>query len=797
MFESLIDYLQNHRDEAYLLFRRYVTRERNFLLRSDLIDELEAFAAENHAVSIGESPLGDTVRVGQEAALEAPWLFLAIRPRIGEWRYLRFHVETVDVEEVNASDYLAFKERILNGQAAVDEWPLEIDLKPFNREFPRLKEARSIGQGVSFLNRKLSSELFEKLDKGDERLLDFLRLHQVRGTQLMLNQRIVNVAELRGAVRRAGEYLEKQPEDSTWDQVGHKLQELGFEPGWGKTVQRMLDTFHLLSDILEAPAPTNLEEFLSRIPMIFSIVILSPHGYFGQSNVLGLPDTGGQVVYILDQTRALEKEMHERLDEQGVDLEPKILVVTRLIPEAHGTTCDQPIEKIMGTRNALILRVPFRGEDGEIVPHWISRFEVWPYLERFALEAEKEIVAELEGRPALLIGNYSDGNLVASLMSRRLHVTQCNIAHALEKTKYLWSDLYWRQNDDQYHFACQFTADLIAMNTADFIITSTYQEIAGTKESVGQYESYGSFTMPDLYRVVNGIDVFDPKFNVVSPGADPDVYFPYTDTDRRLQGLHDELQTLILGDGGGHPYRGRFAESGKPIIFTMARLDRIKNLTGLVDWYGRSSRLRELANLLVIGGNIDPGRSNDHEEREQIQRMHELIDSHRLESNLHWVEFQAERTLVGELYRFVADFRGVFVQPALFEAYGLTVIEAMSSGLPTFATCYGGPSEVIEDGVSGFHIDPNHGDAAADKIADFLERSGENPEHWESISRGSLDRIETRYTWRLYGRRMMTLARIYGFWKFVTNLEREETRRYLEMFYGLQYRPLTERISST
>jgi sucrose synthase len=121
----------------------------------------------------------------------------------------------------------------------------------------------------------------------------------------------------------------------------------------------------------------------------------------------------------------------------------------------------------------------------------------------------------------------------------------------------------------------------------------------------------------------------------------------------------------------------------------------------------------------------------------------------------------------------------------------------MSSGLPTFATCYGGPSEIIEDGVSGFHIDPNRGDEAADKIADFFEKCADSSEHWEKVSRGSLDRIEARYTWKLYGRRMMTLARIYGFWKFVTNLEREETRRYLEMFYGLQYRPLSERIEST
>jgi sucrose synthase len=40
----------------------------------------------------------------------------------------------------------------------------------------------------------------------------------------------------------------------------------------------------------------------------------------------------------------------------------------------------------------------------------------------------------------------------------------------------------------------------------------------------------------------------------------------------------------------------------------------------------------------------------------------------------------------------------------------------------------------------------------------------------------------------------MTLSRIYGFWKYVTNLERAETHRYLEMFYALQYRPLANAV---
>lgn len=41
------------------------------------------------------------------------------------------------------------------------------------------------------------------------------------------------------------------------------------------------------------------------------------------------------------------------------------------------------------------------------------------------------------------------------------------------------------------------------------------------------------------------------------------------------------------------------------------------------------------------------------------------------------------------------------------------MIEAMTCGLPTFATCNGGPSEIIKNGKSGFHIDPYHGAAVS------------------------------------------------------------------------------------
>ena len=787
--ERLKAFLLNNPADAHKVIHQFVSLGRPLLLRSDLVDAYWRLCEAGEIDQQSQTTIAESFQTCQEAIINHAWVILAFRRRVARWSYLRVHVETMSVEELPLKEFLRIKEKLAT-QKSDDEFMLEIDLEPFDSEFFKLQEQDSIGRGVDFLNRRLSSHLFEEMGKKAEHVLEFLRVHHYRNQQLMLNERVTSLPKLRDALRYAEELLDGLPADVPWEITMQELRHLGFEPGWGRDAARTRESMRLLLEILEAPSPDNLEAFLGRVPMIFSLAILSPHGFFGQSNVLGRPDTGGQVVYILDQVRALEQEMYDRLYEQGLEIEPQIMVITRLIPEAQDTTCDQRLEHIAGTRYARILRVPFRNALGEVMRPWISRFEIWPYLERYSIEAEHELLAELGGRPDLIIGNYSDGNLVASLMSRRLGVTQCNIAHALEKTKYLYSDLYWHDNEPQYHFSCQFTADLIAMNTADFIITSTYQEIAGTRSSLGQYESYANFTMPGLYRVIQGVDVYDPKFNIVSPGADANVYFSYTESLSRFSHLHETIEMLIYGNDDGASSRGVLVDRNKPLIFTLARMDRIKNVTGLVEWYGRNPALRNEANLLIASGHIAPDMSDDEEERSEIRRMHALMDEYELDDQVRWLERQVDKERNSEIYRYIADNHGVFVQPALFEAFGLTVIEAMSCGLPTFATCYGGPAEIIQDGRSGFHIDPNHGDQAAQRIADFLQRCREEDGCWEQISRGGLERVDERYTWRLYAERMMTLSRVYGFWKHVNGLKRTETRRHLEMFYALQYRPL-------
>lgn len=62
---------------------------------------------------------------------------------------------------------------------------LELDFEPFNASFPRPSLSKSIGNGVQFLNRHLSSKLFHDKESMQP-LLDFLRAHSYKGTVISL-----------------------------------------------------------------------------------------------------------------------------------------------------------------------------------------------------------------------------------------------------------------------------------------------------------------------------------------------------------------------------------------------------------------------------------------------------------------------------------------------------------------------------------------------------------------------------------------------------------------------------------
>ncbi|KAJ7975337.1 Sucrose synthase [Quillaja saponaria] len=791
--DSMPDALRQSRFHMKKCFARFVASGKRLMKLPHIMEDTEKCIEDNvERGKVLQGLLGYILSSTQEAAVVPPYVAFAVRPNPGYWEFVKVNADDLAVEGIEVSEYLKFKEMIFDENWANDENALQIDFGAIDFSVPRMSLSSSIGNGANFITKFMTTRLKGSSDS-EKHLLDYLLALNHQGENLMINDKLDTIAKLQNALIVAEAFVSALPKDTPYQNFEQSFKEWGFEKGWGDNAERVKETIRILSEVLQAPDPVKLYNLFSRLPNIFNVVIFSVHGYFGQADVLGLPDTGGQVVYILDQVRALEEELLLRIKQQGLSVKPQILVLTRLIPEARGTKCNQELEPIIDTKHSHILRVPFRTEKG-ILRQWVSRFDIYPYLERYTQDATAKILELMESKPDLVIGNYTDGNLVASLMASKLGITQGTIAHALEKTKYEDSDAKWKEFDPKYHFSCQFTADTISMNASDFVIASTYQEIAGSKDRPGQYESHTAFTMPGLCRAVSGINVFDPKFNIAAPGADQSVYFSYTEKMRRLTSFHPAIEELLYSKDDNEEHIGYLSDRKKPIIFSMARLDTVKNISGLVEWYGKNKRLRNLVNLVIVAGFFNPSKSKDREEIAEINKMHDLIEKYQLKGQIRWIAAQTDRYRNGELYRCIADTKGAFVQPALYEAFGLTVIEAMNCGLPTFATNQGGPAEIIVDGVSGFLIDPNNGDESSDKIADFFEKCKTDGGYWNTMSKAGLQRIYECYTWKIYANKVLNMGSIYGFWRRLNKEQKLAKERYIHMFYNLLFRNLAKNV---
>jgi sucrose synthase len=777
--------IEEHESSDFREFLAYVcAREQGLFLRNDVIQIFGDYcASQNKPVEFRESSsVGKFLKKVQVLFPCEDHLVVMRRPEVARYRFYRIRKDGGYIEEITLSDFLDLQNALVFMEGDQEKHP-NIDFAPFYRHSPSLRDRRSIGNGIRFLSRYLSSQLFSNPEEWNQSFFDFLRRGKGEGTGVMINDSIIGTFDqLTEKLESLQDHLSGIENHTPYSQIQSIMAGEGFEAGWGDTAGRIRETVQLLVDLLHEPSDELLERLLSRIPipLILRVAIISPHGWFGQTNTLGKPDTGGQVIYILDQVRVLERYLKELLRSAGLDMEPKIIVLTRLLPEAGDTTCDQRLEKIFNTENAWILRVPFRDEKHNVKKEWVSRFEIWPYLERFAEDSIHELTSEFLGDPDLIIGNYSDGNLVSCFLSDHFGSIQCTIAHALEKPKYHLSDVYWQEKEKDYNFSIQFTADILSMNKADFIITSTLQEIVGTQETMGQYESYQFFTMPGLYQVLSGVNLLDPKFNVISPGVDEDLYFPYDREERRTLKTRERLEHFLFHEASDEIF-GELEDPDRLPIFSMARFDKIKNITGLIEAFGSSEKLLSSCNLIFAVGSIHLENATDREERAEIEKAHDLIDRFGLHAKVRWLP-SINKLDTGEVYRIVADRGGIFVQPALFEAFGLTILEAMASGLPTFAPAFGGPLEIIESGVSGFLMDTSDPQFISRSIEEFLHACTEDDGNWRSISEAGVKRISDHFNWSRYSEKLVNLTKLYGFWRHtVSNRGREVQDRYCDL----------------
>ena len=424
------------------------------------------------------------------------------------------------------------------------------------------------------------------------------------------------------------------------------------------------------------------------------LLLVSVHGLIRGNNLeLGRDaDTGGQTKYVIDLARALAR--HD--DVCQVDL-----VTRRVRDPSVSDDYGVPVEPLGdGVR---IVRI----EAGP--PDYLPKERLWDHLDSFT-DNLVNWLGDQPRMPDFVHSHYADAGYVGVRLANLLGVPLIHTGHSLgrDKRKRLLARGISREDiETTYNIGRRIDAEEEILANADLVITSTHNEI---EQQYGLYNYYDSSRM-----------------TVIPPGTDLNQFRPpAADENFAYRSQIDRFLT----------------DPSKPLILALSRPDERKNILTLIEAFGASRALRQGANLLIVAGNRDDIRDMDSGAQSVMTNILLLIDAYDLYGRVA-IPKNHRPADVAQIYRLVAAGKGVFINPALTEPFGLTLLEAAASGLPIVATENGGPVDIIANCNNGELVDPLDHDAISGALLKLLL----DDEAWGRASRNGIDGVRKHYSW--------------------------------------------------
>ena len=416
-------------------------------------------------------------------------------------------------------------------------------------------------------------------------------------------------------------------------------------------------------------------------------------------------DTGGQIVYVLELAKALS----EHHDVERVEL------ITRLIRhKAVSNDYSFPEEKVNDKFS--IIRIECGGRK------YIRKELLWNHLEEFVDKSIKYIKSV--GRlPDVIHSHYADAGYVCTELTRFFGIPFIHTGHSLgisKKNRLIADGMSLEDIEKKYKINNRIEVEENIIHFANLIITSTNQEI---QKQYGDYEN-----------------TTDGKFRVIPPGVNLARFYPYT---KKIEYDNKTAKLLQMISKKLHSF---FVKIDKPLILTLCRPDKRKNIAGLITAFGEDKDLQKKANLAIFAGIRVDIRTMEDNEREVLTEILLLMDNYNLYGKMaipkqHEIEFE-----VPELYRTAALTGGVFVNAALTEPFGLTLIEAAACGVPVVATDDGGPRDILENCKNGILVDVSD----PKNISDALNKIIDNKKTWFKFSENGINNVKKYYTWNAH-----------------------------------------------
>lgn len=437
------------------------------------------------------------------------------------------------------------------------------------------------------------------------------------------------------------------------------------------------------------------------------IMIISVHGLIrGKDLELGRDaDTGGQTKYVAELARALIE--HPEVDR--VDL------VTRLVQDKRvSADYAQPFEELApGVQIVRIQCGPKR---------YLLKESLWPHLDAF-VDNILQYLRSARRAPDLIHGHYADAGFVASRLAGLLNTPMAFTGHSLGRVKrqrLLDNGSKPESIEKRYKIARRIEAEEQALDHAAFVVASTRQEV---DEQYSIYDNYGP-----------------QRMIVIPPGVDLSRFTPPPRSWSTRPRIHRAITKFL-------------ADWGKPMILAISRADARKNVPTLVRAYGENTALQEAANLVLVLGTRKDIRDLEPGTRDVLQEILLLIDQYDLYGNVAYPKSH-DQDDIPALYQLAAKSRGAFVNPALTEPFGLTLLEAAACGLPIVATHDGGPRDIVAACNNGLLIDPLDADALGKALLSVVC----DRHQWKKWSSNGLRGVHRHYSWNAHVKKYLRAA---------------------------------------
>ena len=439
--------------------------------------------------------------------------------------------------------------------------------------------------------------------------------------------------------------------------------------------------------------------------MTLKFLHLHLHGLIRSDNLeLGKnSDTGGQTQYVLELVKGLANTPE-------VD---QVDIVTRLINDSKVDN-DYSKKNEFIQPGAKILRFQFGPSK------YLRKELLWPYLDELT-EQLIQYYQKDENKPSWIHAHYADAGYVAVRLSKALNLPFIFTGHSLgreKKRKLIEAGLKINQIEKLYNISKRISAEEEALKNADIVVTSTKQE------SDYQYSQYLSFS--------------PQKAKVISPGVDHNKFHHIHSTTET-----SEIDNLML------PF---LKDLRKPSLLAISRAVRRKNIPSLVEAYGKSEKLKRKTNLILVLGCRDNTSKLDSQQRDVFQKIFEMIDKYNLYGKVAYPKKHSPADIPA-LYRWAASRGGIFVNPALTEPFGLTLLEASSCGLPIISTDDGGPKEIKSKCDNGILVDVTD----INKLKIALERGISDFSQWKSWSRNGIEGVHRHFSWNTHVRSYLSV----------------------------------------